>query len=89
MSLNLADRASYRNRGGIVQWLVSHYKRWRFFNKCRTGVVVKRNAEFWLTDGAVLEIGDRSTILDFAFSSSQNRTRKCSSVTIRSSEGTP
>lgn len=67
MSFNLADRASYRNRGGMVQWLVSRYKRWRFFNKCGTGVVIKRNAEFWLTEGAVLEIGDRSTVLDFAF----------------------
>jgi acetyltransferase-like isoleucine patch superfamily enzyme len=30
-------------------------------------VVIKHNAEFWLTDNAVLEIGDNCTIQNFAF----------------------
>lgn len=34
---------------------------------CGHGVVIKYNAEFWLTDNAVLDIGDNCTIQNFAF----------------------
>lgn len=61
------DRASYRNRGGLFQRLISAYKSWRHFTSCGSGVVVKRNAEFRLANNAVLEIGENCTIQDFAF----------------------
>lgn len=61
------DKASYRNRGGLVQRLVSGYKVRRYFSKWGRGCRIRASAEFWLTDGARLEIGDNSTILDFAF----------------------
>lgn len=61
------DRASYRNRGGLLQRLISEYKIHRHFSKAGTGNVIKHNAEFWLTDNAYLEIGDNSTIQNYAF----------------------
>ncbi len=61
------DRASYRNRGGAIQSLVSAYKARRYLTRCGHGVVIKHNAEFWLTDNAVLELGDNCTIQNFAF----------------------
>lgn len=61
------DRASYRNRGGVIQRLSSAYKAWKYVTRCGHGVVIKHNAEFWLTDNAVLEIGDNCTIQNFAF----------------------
>lgn len=67
MSQLLSDRASYRNRGGALQRLVSAYKAWRYLSKSGSGVVIKHNAEFWLTDHAVLEVGDGCTIQNFAF----------------------
>jgi acetyltransferase-like isoleucine patch superfamily enzyme len=67
MSASTSDKASYRNRGGVLQRAVSAYKIARYFTSSGSGNVVKHNAEFWLTDGAVLEIGSRSTIQNFAF----------------------
>lgn len=61
------DKASYRNRGGLIQRMVSAYKIRRFFSKAGTGNVVKHNTEFWLTDNAYLEIGDNCTIQNYAF----------------------
>lgn len=61
------DRASYRNRGGLLQWLVSSYKAMRYLTKAGSGIVIKYNAEFWLTDNAVLEVGDGCTIQNYAF----------------------
>lgn len=61
------DRASYRNRGGLVQRLVTEYKLRRFFTKWGRGNRIRARAEFWVTDEAKLEIGDESTILDYAF----------------------
>lgn len=61
------DRASYRNRGGLLQRLVSAYKTKRYLTKAGNGIVIKHNAEFWLTDNAVLEVGDGCTIQNFAF----------------------
>lgn len=61
------DRASYRNRDGLFQWLVSAYKAKRYLTKAGSGIVIIYNAEFALTAGAVLEIGDACTIQNYAF----------------------
>lgn len=61
------DRASYRNRGGVLQKLVSAYKARRYFSSRGKAIVVKHNAEFWLTDNAVLEVGNNCTIQNYAF----------------------
>ncbi len=62
-----ADRASYRNRGGIIQRMVSAYKSYKYLSKSGNDIVIKHNAEFWLTDNAVLEVGDLCTIQNYAF----------------------
>ncbi len=61
------DRASYRNRGGVFQRLISAYKTRKYFNKFGPGSVIKWNAEFLITDGAILEAGDEITIQNYAF----------------------
>lgn len=61
------DRASYRNRGGLMQRLVSAYKSWRYLTKAGKRIVIKHNTEFWLTSNSVLEIGDDCTIQNYAF----------------------
>lgn len=61
------DKASYRGRGGLMQKIISKYKLARYFSSAGSENVVKHNAEFWLTDGAILEIGSRCTIQNFAF----------------------
>ncbi|MCW0014921.1 DapH/DapD/GlmU-related protein [Rhizobium sp. BT-226] len=61
------DRASYRNRGGFLQRLISAYKGRRFFTKVGANLVVKASAEFRLVDHAVLEVGDNVTIQDHSF----------------------
>lgn len=62
-----SDRASYRNRGGWWQRLVSAYKAKRYFTACGAGVLVKQSAEFRLTSNAVIEVGHNVTIQDYAF----------------------
>lgn len=64
-SASTEDMASYRNRGGGLQWLISSYKVWRHLSRAGTGIVIKRTAEFRLAKGAVLEFGDHCTIQDF------------------------
>lgn len=66
-SPNAPDKASYRNRGSVWQRLISKYKAWRYLTSCGKDVVIKRNVEFRLADGSVLEIGDGATIQDYAF----------------------
>lgn len=61
------DRASYRNRGGLLQRLISAYKRRRFFTKAGTNLVVKGSAEFRMVKHAVLQVGSNVTIQDDAF----------------------
>jgi acetyltransferase-like isoleucine patch superfamily enzyme len=67
MSEVVGDRASYRNRGGIVQRAISYYKSFRYLSQCGTDVVIKRTAEFRLAKDAVLVVGDNCTIQDFSF----------------------
>lgn len=62
-----ADRASYRYRGAAWQRLVTRYKSWRFLSLAGRDLVIKRSAEFRLTDGAILEVGDGCTIQDHSF----------------------
>ena len=62
-----ADKASYRSRGGVIQRAISAYKIFRYFTFSGKQNLVKYNAEFYLTDGAVLEIGSRCTIQNYAF----------------------
>lgn len=52
--------------GGIVQKIITWYKK-RHFTRIGAGCVIKKSAEFWLTDNAILEIGDNCTIQDYAF----------------------
>lgn len=61
------DKASYRNRGGILQKLISLYKIRRYITTAAEGIVVKYNAEFHVTDGAILEVGKNCTIQNYAF----------------------
>jgi len=61
------DKASYRNRGGPLQRLISAYKKCRFFTKAGSNLVVKHSAEFRMVDHAVLEVGDNVTIQDYSF----------------------
>lgn len=61
-----ADRASYRNRGGILQRLISAYKA-RSLTSTGEGTVIKHNAEFHLSDNAILQIGRNCTIQDYAY----------------------
>jgi acetyltransferase-like isoleucine patch superfamily enzyme len=61
------DKASYRNKGGIIQRLISLYKITRFLSKYGKGNVIKFSTEFRLTDGAYLEIGDNCVIQDYSF----------------------
>lgn len=61
------DKASYRNRGGILQRLVTAYKRFRYFSRAGSNLVVKRSAEFRMVKQAVLEVGSNVTIQDYSF----------------------
>lgn len=61
------DKASYRNRGGILQSLVTAYKRFRYFSRAGSNLVVKRSAEFRMVKHAVLEVGSNVTIQDQSF----------------------
>lgn len=66
-STGMKDSASYRNRGGWFQRLVSVYKAWRYLSRAGSNIVIKRTCEFNLTEGAVLEIGNNCTLQDFSF----------------------
>ena len=47
--------------------MVSAYKATRYLTSVGKNVVIKYNAEFWVTDDAILEIGDNCTIQNCAF----------------------
>ncbi len=66
MSTNV-DRASYRNRGGVIQRLISAYKRKRFITLCGKDFLCKLSVEFRLVEHAVITVGDSVTIQDFCF----------------------
>lgn len=52
------DRASYRNRGGYYQRLVTFYKIKKHGIKSGKNNLIKSSAEFKITDGACLSIGN-------------------------------
>ena len=64
---NAVDRASYRFRGTWLQRLTTAYKASKYFTAAGTHNVIKHNAEFWVTPGAVLEMGSHCTIQNYAF----------------------
>ena len=66
MAAAFPDKASYRNRGGVLQRAISGYKAARYLTHCGADVVIKRTAEFRLADAAILEVGDGCTIQDFS-----------------------
>ena len=51
------DKASYRNKGGVFQRLISRSKAWRWLTKCGEGVVIKRSVEFRIASGGLIEVG--------------------------------
>lgn len=61
------DKASYRNRGGVIQKLISRYKLIRYFSHYGFRNLIKRKTEFQLTKGGILEIGDDCTIQDYSY----------------------
>lgn len=64
---NRFDKASFRNKGGIIQKLVTYYKVKKYNIKSGKSCVIKRNSEFHLTDNAILEIGNNVTIQEYSF----------------------
>jgi len=64
---NKPDKASFRNRGGIIQSLISLYKIKKHGINAGKKCVIKRTSEFLLTDGAILKIGNNVVIQDYAF----------------------
>ncbi len=64
---NEVDKASVRNKGGIIQSLITLYKIKIFGIIAGKNCVIKHNSEFQLTDGAVLRIGNNVVIQDYAF----------------------
>jgi acetyltransferase-like isoleucine patch superfamily enzyme len=63
---NTIDRASYRNKGGVIQWLISRYKIMRYLSKAGTGNLIKYNVEFYLTKGAYIEVGNNCVIQNYS-----------------------
>jgi acetyltransferase-like isoleucine patch superfamily enzyme len=61
------DQASYRNRGGLVQLATTRYKIWRYSIRAGTGCVIKRSAEFRITSGGLVQLGNDVVIQDFAY----------------------
>jgi acetyltransferase-like isoleucine patch superfamily enzyme len=61
------DIASYRNRGGVIQQIISWYKVKRYGIIAGKNTVIKANAEFSLTDNAYLEIGNDCIIQGYSF----------------------
>lgn len=61
------DKASHKNKGGLLQRIITSYKILRYKIKAGEGIVIKSSVDFWLTDNAILEIGNNCVIQDYAF----------------------
>lgn len=61
------DKASYRNKGGFLQRLITFYKIKKYGIKAGTENIIKSSVEFRLTDNAYLEIGSHCVIQDYTF----------------------
>ena len=64
---NKNDKASYRNKGGLIQQFITFYKIKRYGIISGKDNVIKYNSEFHLTDCAHIEIGNNVVIQDYAF----------------------
>lgn len=64
---NNLDKASFRNKGGFIQKLITYYKVKKYNIKLGKGSVIKSNSEFLLTNGASLTIGENVVIQNYAF----------------------
>ena len=65
---NTFDKASHKNKGGLWQYIITSLKIFRHKIKAGKGNVIKHNADFWLTDNAILEIGNNCVIQDYCIS---------------------
>jgi acetyltransferase-like isoleucine patch superfamily enzyme len=61
------DKASHRNRGGLLQKLVTKYKLHRYVTKFGSGILIRPSARMRVTDGGVLEFGNNCTVQDYAY----------------------
>ena len=61
------DKASVRNKKGVLQQLITFFKIKKYKINAGKGCVIKFNSEFHLTDGAILAIGNNVIIQDYAF----------------------
>ncbi|WP_287963183.1 acyltransferase [Alcanivorax sp.] len=61
------DVASFRNKGGMLQRLITKYKLARHFDSYGYGNVIKRSVQIVCTDGAELRIGSNCVIQDYTF----------------------
>ncbi|MFA9373714.1 MAG: DapH/DapD/GlmU-related protein [Poseidonibacter sp.] len=67
MSVNKIDKASVRNKGGIIQKIISYLKIKKNGIIAGKDCVIKYNSEFHLTENAYLEIGNNVVIQDYSF----------------------
>ncbi len=63
----MVDKASFRNKGGWLQRLITKYKLVRYFSDYGINNVVKHNVEIILTEGARLKIGSNCVIQNYTF----------------------
>lgn len=61
------DKASYRNRRGIIQSMITKYYLARYFTSYGTGNMIRYPCSFDLTDGYILEIGNNCTVREHAY----------------------
>lgn len=64
---NKIDKASVRNKGGVIQQLITFFKIKKYKINAGKGCVIKFNSEFHLTDNAILILGNNVVIQDYAF----------------------
>lgn len=61
------DKASVKNKGWIIQQLITFFKIKKYKINAGKGCVIKFNNEFYLTDNAILTLGNNLVIQDYAF----------------------
>lgn len=64
---NSVDKASFRNKGGILQSLITYLKLKKHGIVSGSGCIIKYNSEFHLTDSAFLKLGKNVVIQDYVF----------------------
>lgn len=66
-SFQALDKASYRNRGGLLQRLISKYKSLRWLDACGQDELIKSSVEFRISEGGYIRIGNGVTLQDHVF----------------------